>query len=669
MKKNYMFLAIITLYSIFFSQAQVGIGTTTPEGALDVSSATNGILVPRVALSSKIVSAPVVNSNGGGIPVNGTLIWNTATTGVAPNNVSPGFYYWQGTSWREMGSSATGNLWALPGNAETDPANSFVGTTDSQELRFRTANVERARIETDGDIGIGGAPNASAKLDISATNRGLLIPRVALTAKNVAGPITGPATSLLVYNTTAAGTFPQNVVPGFYYWTGAAWNEIGNVSTTQWALLGNSGTTPATNFVGTTDAQDLRFKTNSADRFNIGTNGQLTSFGTGSVNGPTYSWNGTGNANTGMFLAATSAIGFATNGQERFRIPNAGQVHAMTAGTAALPFYSFNGNTGTGVWSSAANILNFSTNGQERLRIPNANQIHGVNGGTAGLPFYSFATGTTTGMWSSAANILNFSSNGTERARILANGNFLINTVTGNSKLDVDWGSAAYDVVLGTNTNVDGTGINGIGDNGIWNGLVDGSGGAFSGEHTGIFSYFDTLLESGSGLIVQDVFDEQWNVGHWDEIGGLYFKILGTGTVSTIVKNVENERVVMHCAESPESLFEDYGIGELVGGKAHIKIDPTLSKNIRVDDTHPMKVFIQLEGDCNGVYVTNKSAQSFDVVELKGGTSSVKFSYSIVATRADEKHVTDTGVVKTAHYGGRFIPAPKQAETKRQRVK
>lgn len=51
------------------------------------------------------------------------------------------------------------------------------------------------------NVGIGTAtPDASAKLDIVDANRGVLIPRVALTATNVAAPVTTPATSLLVYN-------------------------------------------------------------------------------------------------------------------------------------------------------------------------------------------------------------------------------------------------------------------------------------------------------------------------------------------------------------------------------------------------------------------------------------------------------------------------------------
>jgi hypothetical protein len=72
-------------------------------------------------------------------------------------------------------------------------------------------------------------PNASAKLDVSATDRGFLPPRVALTAANTFSPITGTssaAAGLLVYNTTTAGTAPNNVVPGYYYWNGTTWIQI-----------------------------------------------------------------------------------------------------------------------------------------------------------------------------------------------------------------------------------------------------------------------------------------------------------------------------------------------------------------------------------------------------------------------------------------------------------
>lgn len=78
--------------------------------------------------------------------------------------------------------------------------------------------------------GIGtNTPNASAKLEVAATDKGFLPPRVALTASNAFSPITGTsssATGLLVYNTASAGTAPNNVVPGYYYWNGNAWIQI-----------------------------------------------------------------------------------------------------------------------------------------------------------------------------------------------------------------------------------------------------------------------------------------------------------------------------------------------------------------------------------------------------------------------------------------------------------
>ena len=83
---------------------------------------------------------------------------------------------------------------------------------------------------TTAQTGIGTtAPNASAKLEVAATDKGFLPPRVALTASNAFSPIVGTAanaTGLLVYNTASAGTTPNNVVPGYYYWNGTAWIQI-----------------------------------------------------------------------------------------------------------------------------------------------------------------------------------------------------------------------------------------------------------------------------------------------------------------------------------------------------------------------------------------------------------------------------------------------------------
>jgi hypothetical protein len=91
-------------------------------------------------------------------------------------------------------------------------------------------------ITTHGQVGIGTAtPNSSAQLEVASTNKGFLPPRVALTATNGAGPITSPATGLLVYNTATAGSSPNNVAPGYYYNSGTTaspfWTSLDNGST------------------------------------------------------------------------------------------------------------------------------------------------------------------------------------------------------------------------------------------------------------------------------------------------------------------------------------------------------------------------------------------------------------------------------------------------------
>jgi hypothetical protein len=80
-----------------------------------------------------------------------------------------------------------------------------------------------------GQVGIGiASPAASAKLEVYATNKGFLMPRVTLTGTSDAGTISSPATGLIVYNTATAGSSPSNVTPGFYYYDGTKWQRCNN---------------------------------------------------------------------------------------------------------------------------------------------------------------------------------------------------------------------------------------------------------------------------------------------------------------------------------------------------------------------------------------------------------------------------------------------------------
>lgn len=64
----------------------------------------------------------------------------------------------------------------------------------------------------------GAAPENSAILDVSSPDKGVLVPRVALTSATDAVTIASPAVSLLIYNTATAGVNPNMVSPGYYYW-------------------------------------------------------------------------------------------------------------------------------------------------------------------------------------------------------------------------------------------------------------------------------------------------------------------------------------------------------------------------------------------------------------------------------------------------------------------
>lgn len=61
-------------------------------------------------------------------------------------------------------------------------------------------------------------PDPSAIIDGEATTKGILIPRIALSAKNVSAPVVSPAHSLLIFNTDAAGVGVNAVDTGYYYW-------------------------------------------------------------------------------------------------------------------------------------------------------------------------------------------------------------------------------------------------------------------------------------------------------------------------------------------------------------------------------------------------------------------------------------------------------------------
>src|SRR5262245_39221985 len=104
-------------------------------------------------------------------------------------------------------------------------------------------------------IGIGTtSPDASAVLDVTHNSKGILIPRMSSTAMN---SIVAPAKGLMIYDSLTNRIMINTGTPA-----APNWQEVGSYGT-EWILTGNNGIDPANQFMGTTDNQPLRFRTNN----------------------------------------------------------------------------------------------------------------------------------------------------------------------------------------------------------------------------------------------------------------------------------------------------------------------------------------------------------------------------------------------------------------------
>lgn len=99
MKKQLFKLTLLSSILFHLGIAQVGINTITPQGALDVTSTTDGLLIPRVALISIIDTTTLIT------PTLSEMVYNTNTSAVGFNQVKPGYYYWNGSKWVSILSS------------------------------------------------------------------------------------------------------------------------------------------------------------------------------------------------------------------------------------------------------------------------------------------------------------------------------------------------------------------------------------------------------------------------------------------------------------------------------------------------------------------------------------------------------------------------------------
>jgi hypothetical protein len=96
-------------------------------------------------------------------------------------------------------------------------------------------------------------------------------------------------------------------------------------------------------------------------------------------------------------------------------------------------------------------------------------------------------------------------------------------------------------------------------------------------------------------------------------------------------------KVSVYAMQSAENWFEDAGSGQLSNGSASIALDPTFAQTVNAGVVY--HVFLTPNNDCKGLYVSQKTATSFEVHELGGGTSSIAFDYRIMAKRQGYENV------------------------------
>lgn len=626
----------------------------------------------------------------------------------------------------------------------------------------------------------GSAPAASAMLDVDVSTlgatakKGLLIPRIALSSITDVATIPSPATSLMVYNTTAASSGTAAVYPGYYYYDGSVWVAFSGGGSKDWALLGNAGTVAGTNFLGTTDNVDLQFRVNNIQGGKINISNNQTHFGyqaglatTGISNSffgtNTGIINTTGVSNTGMgynalsnsnssyntAIGVTSLRNLTSGGSNTFMGVSSGFYFTSGTGNTGLGMYAAEGGNGTGTGSyntavgyaagSGFNVTvnylpitsgsynsflgygatlnsgafnNASAIGAYALAgADNVMVLGGINGVNTATVDTKVGIGITTPLYplhvvtSAFTYAGRFENSAANNQALIGRNTAASGTGTGYGVYGYTGQSQAFGV-RAQNINTSGTGILATGEGAAGTYLPAGSGGAFSGVLTGLVSTVSNAtgtgvsasgqgvatypgLASGSGGAFSGTsigvagFANNAGNGNWGgyftngnangyayvggRIGGTDYKINGPGSVSTIVKNTKGEIVNMYCPEAPEILFQDFGKGKLSNGFAHIDLDKDFAKNIIINDKHPLRVIVQLEGDCQGVFVTNHSSTGFDVKELQGGNSNVSFTYFVTANRVDGED--ENGMKGSKNADVRFGEAPSKAETKHSAMK
>jgi trimeric autotransporter adhesin len=265
------------------------------------------------------------------------------------------------------------------------------------------------------NIGIGTTtPHPSAKLEISDTATGILIPRLTLQQRN---SIASPAKGLMVFVTSDSS---------FYFFDGN-WKKIAEANE-GWNTNGNNSI-GTTNFIGTINAQSLRFRVNNLPAGEINFVNDNTNFGFQSFV-----------ANTTGF--STTAIG----SKALFRNTTGSGNTAL--GKEAL----FQNTTGSANTAIGANSLNANTTGGSNIAVGNGTLFRNITGSDNTAVGLVALNQNTSGNQNTAvgSSALNFNTTGSTNTAV-GQRSLSINTIgSGNTAL----GSLALRSNVNGNSNV-----------------------------------------------------------------------------------------------------------------------------------------------------------------------------------------------------------------------
>ncbi len=162
----------------------------------------------------------------------------------------------------------------------------------------------------------------------------------------------------------------------------------------------------------------------------------------------------------------------------------------------------------------------------------------------------------------------------------------------------------------------------------------DGVGGIFLNDSpTGYYALVAANYSSSGPMFVAENIANHTNCNI--DAGG---NLNCTGAKHAVVPIDGGKRkVALSAIESPVNWFEDAGSGHLANGAAVVTLDPDFIQTVNTEMEY--NVVLTPYADCKGLYVANRTANSFEVHEIGGGTDSVGFGYRIMALRRRYENV------------------------------